>query len=321
VFLATVVLLWIARRDLSARSAHLHAPAAEEMERLRATVEELTSALEERAEAAEKRLNDRIAAAEALAVSAPTSASAAPRISAAESGAKSPNAAPSSNPTKSPVAPPSISLIPSPAAEPPFIVASLVTPTVDSPDRESPGIAQDLPTVDTDRYDSVFALLDAGVTDPLEIAHRTGLMAGEIEVVLRLAPSISTGGTPAPTAAEETTEPPLFAAAEEEPSFETESADLDASPVNLDFTGIQSMPAPPEAPPLQVAPMKTMTVEAASNGAGEKASSATEEDERYAQIYSLVALGISDSTEIARRTGVGRGEVELILSLRARRMQ
>ena len=42
------------------------------------------------------------------------------------------------------------------------------------------------------------------------------------------------------------------------------------------------------------------------------------EDDRYAAIYAMLASGVTNSTEIARRTGMGRGEVELILGLRAR---
>jgi len=41
---------------------------------------------------------------------------------------------------------------------------------------------------------------------------------------------------------------------------------------------------------------------------------------RYAPVYALLALGLSDPAEIARQTGLGRGEVDLILSLRDRRV-
>ncbi len=42
-------------------------------------------------------------------------------------------------------------------------------------------------------------------------------------------------------------------------------------------------------------------------------------DPRYEPVYALLASGISDPVEIARRTGLGRGEVDLVLSLRGRR--
>lgn len=41
-------------------------------------------------------------------------------------------------------------------------------------------------------------------------------------------------------------------------------------------------------------------------------------DDRYAAIYALIASGVTDSVEIARRTGLGRGEVELHMGLHAR---
>ncbi len=39
----------------------------------------------------------------------------------------------------------------------------------------------------------------------------------------------------------------------------------------------------------------------------------------HAALYALLDEGVTDPAEIARRTGLGRGEVDLILSLRARR--
>lgn len=42
-------------------------------------------------------------------------------------------------------------------------------------------------------------------------------------------------------------------------------------------------------------------------------------DPRYVQVYALLDSGVSDPVEVARQTGLGRGEVELILSLRGRR--
>ncbi|MGI4790792.1 MAG: hypothetical protein ACRYFS_18330 [Janthinobacterium lividum] len=42
-------------------------------------------------------------------------------------------------------------------------------------------------------------------------------------------------------------------------------------------------------------------------------------DPRYAPVYALLEAGVFDPVEIARQTGLGRGEVDLILSLRDRR--
>ena len=44
-----------------------------------------------------------------------------------------------------------------------------------------------------------------------------------------------------------------------------------------------------------------------------------EPDPRYGPVYALLEAGLSDPVEIARQTGFGRGEVDLILSLRGRR--
>ena len=41
-------------------------------------------------------------------------------------------------------------------------------------------------------------------------------------------------------------------------------------------------------------------------------------DPRYAPVYALLEAGVFDPVEIARQTGLGRGEVDLILSLRRR---
>jgi len=42
-------------------------------------------------------------------------------------------------------------------------------------------------------------------------------------------------------------------------------------------------------------------------------------DTRYAPVYALLDEGMTDPQEISRQTGLSRGEVDLILSLRARR--
>ena len=49
------------------------------------------------------------------------------------------------------------------------------------------------------------------------------------------------------------------------------------------------------------------------------AASAEPEAASHAALSALVAEGVTDPAEIVRRTGLGRGEVDLILSLRARR--
>ena len=46
---------------------------------------------------------------------------------------------------------------------------------------------------------------------------------------------------------------------------------------------------------------------------------APEADPRHKPVFALLKEGVTDPAEIARRTGLGRGEVDLILSLHARR--
>lgn len=46
---------------------------------------------------------------------------------------------------------------------------------------------------------------------------------------------------------------------------------------------------------------------------------APEADPRHQPVFALLAQGVTDPVEIARQTGLGRGEVDLILSLHARR--
>lgn len=41
---------------------------------------------------------------------------------------------------------------------------------------------------------------------------------------------------------------------------------------------------------------------------------------QYAPVYALLDEGVSEATEIVRRTGLSRGEVDLILGLRARQV-
>lgn len=46
----------------------------------------------------------------------------------------------------------------------------------------------------------------------------------------------------------------------------------------------------------------------------------TDLDPRHAQMADLVASGVSDPAALARQTGLGRAEVDLLLSLRSRRV-
>lgn len=69
--------------------------------------------------------------------------------------------------------------------------------------------------------------------------------------------------------------------------------------------GVATGPALPEASTAAAAPL-TQAQKAAH-------------EERYAPVYALVDSGVTDEAEIARQTGLGQGEVNLILGLRRRR--
>ena len=70
-------------------------------------------------------------------------------------------------------------------------------------------------------------------------------------------------------------------------------------------------PAPMPSPAGTVRPLVLSDVAAPPLPEPENAS--------HASLYALLDAGVTDPAEITRRTGLGRGEVDLILSLRARR--
>lgn len=72
----------------------------------------------------------------------------------------------------------------------------------------------------------------------------------------------------------------------------------------------RSEPAPAEPLPAMPSPAEPAFLEPRH---------AATPDPRYAPVYALLDAGVVDPVEIARQTGLGRGEVDLILSLRGRR--
>lgn len=77
------------------------------------------------------------------------------------------------------------------------------------------------------------------------------------------------------------------------------------------FAEVGALLAAPSVPAQPPVPANaTMPADAASPSAA---------DPRHVALNMLLEDGITDPSEIARRTGLGRGEVDLILSLRARR--
>jgi len=161
VLAATAALFWVARRDLASRreAAPPPAPPGEEavhlaeLEQLCATLEALATSLARRLDAVERQL-----AVERLAVERLP-----PTIQAADAAA-SEAAAPLS-----------------PQAAPLAVSDLLHVSRVAAPEPSPPG---DLPL--DPRHLSAYALLQAGMTDPVEIARQTGLGRGEVDLILSL---------------------------------------------------------------------------------------------------------------------------------------
>jgi len=150
----TAVVWWLARRDLSARAASLHAPAVADLENLQAVIEALTADLEFRAEAAEQRIRD---AEQRLAM-----------IVARER----------------PLAPSSGGIGEEPEGAAREEGAASSARTSGSPELGRAGNVAGLP--EDERYAPVHALLAEGITDAGEIARRTGLGQGEVLLLLGL---------------------------------------------------------------------------------------------------------------------------------------
>ncbi len=143
---------YVAKRDLTAAAAMKQSPALAELRELRETVEQLISVLEEKAEAAEKRLALRIAKADGI--SAPAA-------------------------REEPM-----------SAEPPKDAYAAAMDAVREAHEQaaSQPEAAVAPPKAPDRYQQVYELEDAGIAEPAEIARQTGLGLAEVSLVLSLRP-------------------------------------------------------------------------------------------------------------------------------------
>lgn len=139
------------------------------------------------------------------------------------------------------------------------------------------------PKETAEREARVMSLVARGITNSVDIVRQTGLTRGEVELILTLHNLHIAPGPPVP---------PPSAIPEPEPEPVAAGAQA-AAPVDA---GIRPLSAP------------VTSTSAPAPG----------QDDRYAAIYALIAAGITDSVEIARRTGLGRGEVELHMGLHAR---
>ena len=177
------------------------------------------------------------------------------------------------------------------AVTPPAVEAVAPEPVAPPIPERKPAPGGRDPRDTAEREARVMSLVARGVTNSVDIVRQTGLTRGEVELILTLHNLHIAPGPPVP--------PPSAA----EPAFEPIAPVLAEVPVT-----VASAPAPvePGIRPM-AAPAATQSVPPPSNP-----------DDRYAAIYALIAAGITDSVEIARRTGLGRGEVELHMGLHAR---
>jgi len=165
---AFVILWWFARKDITERVAGKHAPTVAELEKVRASIEDLLDTLEERASSVERRLS-------ALIEEARSVQSDAARVLLAP-----PVSTQTISPTRSIRSKSATSV---PVAEPesdPLSLEKIVAPTVE------PGLIVDNAPEMPDMYREVYALSDSGIEDTVEIARRTGLGQAEVEMVISL---------------------------------------------------------------------------------------------------------------------------------------
>ncbi len=92
-----------------------------------------------------------------------------------------------------------------------------------------------------------------------------------------------------------------------------------AAPASSVAPSLPTPPAPKEAMPKEAMPMEAGAASSPPTRSFSPLAAAAEpEIAAHAPLFALLDAGITDPAEITRRTGLGRGEVELILSLRAR---
>jgi hypothetical protein len=70
----------------------------------------------------------------------------------------------------------------------------------------------------------------------------------------------------------------------------------------------------------QAARVTVLPVSAALPSVPRASAATVAPNAQYAPVYALLDEGVSEASEIARRTGLSRGEVDLILGLRARQV-
>lgn len=199
VFFCQIVLLFFivyaflsARRDLNAEAAKKRAASEAELKELRETVEQLITVLEQKAGAAERRLQTLVERASRTApdqAQEPSQASPAPPLAFEPSSPSMP-----ATQLNTLAIPPSVDfkskLAASVAASTQAIKAAQAS---EKPEPNQGAGPAESASSDSDPYAKVYALADSGVGDASEIAKRTGLGEAEVAMVLSLRPG-SRGG-------------------------------------------------------------------------------------------------------------------------------
>ncbi|MEO7719207.1 MAG: hypothetical protein ABIY70_23660 [Capsulimonas sp.] len=320
----TALVWWLAKRDLTARAARLRAASSAEVDQLKETVEALTAALEERVTKEEKRLSALIAEARALqsplvssvaSVTAPSEVSRVAAVPVSSAAVEAPVTPIVAAAPKPPVAVTPQAAAPSAAKEPasPVIAEEPAAPAVKTLKKAADEIVSP-------------AAAPIGVGDAQDSAPPEDLLASDAAAK----PEIT---AEPPTLHQQVMEAERRAALVRaqlaigviDPIEIVRRTGLPRGEVEL-LIGLRSLRIEPAAPVEAPAPTAVPESAAAPEPPVKEAESvvadappaAPVENDRYAAIYSMIASGVTDSTEIARRTGMGRGEVELILGLRAR---
>ncbi len=180
---------WLARRDLASRPAPPLPAAAQadarELEQLCVTLEALVTDLAARMEAAERRLQEVRPSPAPVPMPAPASAPTVMSLSPMPPFAPPPEAAPVGIvPAAVPVPMAASVSVPAPVSAPAPMPALSALP----PSASFPVFSQDLEAAEPEiaAHAPLYALLEAGVTDPAEITRRTGLGRGEVDLILSL---------------------------------------------------------------------------------------------------------------------------------------
>jgi hypothetical protein len=183
---------WTAKHDLNAEASKNRAASESELKELRETVEQLITVLEQKAGAAERRLqglterasrlvSDSPREPDASPVSAPIPIASEPSSSSMPATQLNTLAIPSSDGFES-------KLAASIAASTDAIKAAQVSEQSTSGNETGMQFEDVVSTVDP--YAKVYALVDSGVSDASEIAKQTGLGQAEVAMVLSLRPGI-----------------------------------------------------------------------------------------------------------------------------------